>query len=169
MKALAQRFIEESSLELHDFLSAPIADKLRVGLSEHDVRDGLGPNRESRIPPHTAGIDDVLQKDKGGNGSSGWKLKGPPHKWRYAVLAPPRASGPVEVVSERVAQAPYRILRALQEELFPSPAFRAWITNVSQMLPLRYMAEARRFRPGLVRQIRPATGTTVSEFNRKLL
>ena len=40
-------------------------------------------------------------------------------------------------------------MRSLQNELFPSPAFRAWLEILSRLLPLRYAVEARRFRPGL--------------------
>jgi hypothetical protein len=37
----------------------------------------------------------------------------------------------------------------LQDELFSSPAFRAWLAIVLKLMPLRYSVEARRFRPGL--------------------
>jgi hypothetical protein len=37
----------------------------------------------------------------------------------------------------------------LQDELFASEAFRAWVSIVSDVLPLGYAVEARRFRPGL--------------------
>jgi prolyl 3-hydroxylase /prolyl 3,4-dihydroxylase len=40
-------------------------------------------------------------------------------------------------------------MRKLQDEFFPSEAFRAWLAVVSRLLPLGYAAEARRFRPGL--------------------
>jgi prolyl 3-hydroxylase /prolyl 3,4-dihydroxylase len=40
-------------------------------------------------------------------------------------------------------------VRSLQDELFTSTAFRAWLAKVSSVLPLSYSAEARRFRPGL--------------------
>ena len=40
-------------------------------------------------------------------------------------------------------------MRSLQDELFPGPAFRAWLAIVSRLLPLRDTVEARRFRPGL--------------------
>jgi len=138
--ALSQRFADESSLELHDLLCAPLADKLVACLRDRDNRDGLGPNRPQRIPPHTAGVET----------ESGWQLKGPPHKWRYAVLAAPSNVGSSDKNSERMAQSVNGVLHKLEAELFASSAFRAWLANITQMLPLRYAAEARRFRPGLV-------------------
>lgn len=134
---MASRFLAESSLELYDFLSRPIAEKLDVGLRELDDRDGLGKGRPSLIPPHDAGS------------GSGWLVKGPPHRWRYNVLEPPTLGGPSTAVSPRAAQPPYALIRSLQDELFPAPAFRAWLGAVSNLLPLRYAVEARRFCPGL--------------------
>ncbi|KAG6910130.1 hypothetical protein DXG01_012889 [Tephrocybe rancida] len=138
METLSSRFASESSLELHSFLSHPLADALQSRLREADTRDGLGIDRTGRIPAHTAGSQGA------------WRVLGPPHKWRYCVLNPPRPNAPVEVVSPRAAHTlPEEILRSLQNELFPSPAFRAWLAVVSRLLPLGYAAEARRFRPGL--------------------
>lgn len=137
INSLASRFMDELSLELHDFLSGPIADKLDAGLRDIDARDGLGKHRPTPIPPHTAGTD------------SGWRLKGPPHKWRYNVLEPTTPGGRSTAVSPRAAQPPYALIRSLQDELFPSPAFRAWLAAVSKLLILRYAVEARRFCPGL--------------------
>ena len=138
LKTLASRFVEESSLELHSFLSAPLADKLEKELADSDARDGFGPNREARIPPHDAGTDGA------------WQLHGPPHKWRYCVLKPQEDNGRFEAVFPVSAHAsPDEIISRLQNELFPSSAFRAWLANVSRLLPLRYFSEARRFRPGL--------------------
>ncbi|KII95283.1 hypothetical protein PLICRDRAFT_34124 [Plicaturopsis crispa FD-325 SS-3] len=138
MRALATRFIEESSLELHSFLCEPLASKLQTGLRENDFNDGLGPERGGRIPPHVAGT------------TGAWALKGPPHKWRYCTLAPHAEGAPVAAVTPRAAHtSPDEIVRSLQDELFPSAAFRAWVAGVSKLLPLRYSAEARRFRPGL--------------------
>ena len=137
MKALASRFLAESSLELYDFLSPPIAEKLDAGLRELDKRDGLGTNRPLPIPPHVAGS------------GSGWRIKGPPHKWRYNVLELPTGGGPSTAISPRAAQPPQALIRSLQDELFPSPPFRAWLAAVSSLIPLRYAVEARRFCPGL--------------------
>ena len=138
MNALAARFVEESSLELHSFLSAPLAHALEPRLRELDTKDALGPARPARIPPHTSGTHGA------------WRIKGPPHKWRYCVLQPHGEGGPRAAVTPRAAHASCdEIVRSLQDELFPSGAFRAWVAVVSRLLPLRYSVEARRFRPGL--------------------
>ncbi|RDB20118.1 Prolyl 3,4-dihydroxylase ofd1 [Hypsizygus marmoreus] len=138
METLSARFAEESSLELHSFLSNGLAESLQPRLRELDTKDGLGEDRAGRIPPHSAGTQ------------GSWSIKGPPHKWRHCVLNPPEAGAPAEAVSPRAAQASSdAILRSLQDELFPSPAFRAWLAILSRLLPLSYSAEARRFRPGL--------------------
>ncbi|KIK67585.1 hypothetical protein GYMLUDRAFT_36324 [Collybiopsis luxurians FD-317 M1] len=81
---------------------------------------------------------------------SAWTLKGPPHKWRYCTLLPPSPSAPAVSIAPISAHPnPSEILRKLQDELFPSQAFRAWLSIISHLLPLRHFVEARRFRPGL--------------------
>jgi hypothetical protein len=137
MQALAARFVEESSLELHSFLNNPLAEALQLRLRDLDTQDGLGENRAGCIPPHTSGT------------ANGWKIKGPPHKWRYCVLRPHLEGAPNEAVTPRYASSTDQIMRSLQEELFASPAFRAWLAVVSRLMPMRYAVEARRFRPGL--------------------
>ncbi|KAF4575257.1 hypothetical protein EYR40_005007 [Pleurotus pulmonarius] len=155
MNTLANRFVEESSLELHHFLAHDLATTLEPKLRELDDKDGLGASRGGRIPPHTAGTN--LQPPPPSTSASAspspaptssWQLNGPPHKWRYCTLR--QRDGPVEVVSPRAAlTSSDEIMRSLQDELFASPAFRAWLAIVSRLLPLRYSVEARRFRPGL--------------------
>ncbi|KAK7033572.1 putative component of NuA3 histone acetyltransferase complex [Paramarasmius palmivorus] len=164
MKALAGRFVDESSLELHSFLSNDLAQALDSRLRDLDIRDGLGPDREGRVPPHSAGVDLPTGTSNGVanlNGStvnvngtkrtaSAWTLKGPPHKWRYCTLLPPSPSAPATSITPLSAHpSPSEILRVLQDELFPSQAFRAWLAIVTRLLPLRHSVEARRFRPGL--------------------
>ena len=65
-------------------------------------------------------------------------ISGPPHKQRYCVLS---AEG--EEDDEAAS-----LLRDLQTKLFPSTAFRAWLALVTSLIPLGYIAQARRFRPG---------------------
>ncbi|KZT12591.1 nuclear protein [Laetiporus sulphureus 93-53] len=146
MKALASRFVEESSLELHELLCTPLASKLETGLRNEDAADGLGLERPHPIPPHTVGT------------AGAWTIKGPPHKWRYCTLGHER-NGAISRADPRWAQSsPDEIVRALQDELFPSPSFRRWLAIISRLLPLRYAVEARRFRPGLDYTL--ATGET---------
>ncbi|KAI0347151.1 nuclear protein [Trametopsis cervina] len=142
MQSLGKRFVDESSLELHSFLSEPLATKLAQGLVASDARDGLGPNRAKHIPAHTAGTN--LDESTPG---IPWTIKGPPHKWRYCTLG--SQPGDEAAVPLSAQTSPDAIIRTLQDELFPSSAFRAWLANVSSMLPLRWDAQARRFRPGL--------------------
>ncbi|KAG1806461.1 nuclear protein [Suillus plorans] len=128
MKALMARFVVESSIELHHFLSASLVSKLEPDLRRADEADGLdGETRQGRIPPHTAGV------------SGAWSARGPPHKWRYCTL---------QKTTEPLRESD-TILRQLQDEVFPSDAFRAWLSIMTKLVPLSYAVEARRFRPGL--------------------
>ncbi|KAG7447602.1 uncharacterized protein BT62DRAFT_966606 [Guyanagaster necrorhizus] len=165
MKALASRFVEESSLELHSFLKNDLAEALEPRLRDLDATDGLGPERMGRVPPHSSGVNLPASSNPtthmphgATNGqaplvaesNSAWTVKGPPHKWRYCTLLPPSPSAPVTSVTPLSAHpSPSEILRVLQDELFPSQALRAWMASVTKLLPLRHNVEARRFRPGL--------------------
>ncbi|KAF7352415.1 Nuclear protein [Mycena venus] len=121
MKALAARFVEESSLELHSFLSNDLASALEPRLRELDLNDGLGEDRAGRVPAHSSGT------------GGAWTNTG-----ASARAVVPRAAASCD-----------EIMRGLQDELFPAPAFRAWLAIVSRLLPTRHCVEARRFRPGL--------------------
>jgi len=147
MKALSLRFAEESSLELYYFLNNDLARALENRLRDLDAKDGLGPQRPSPIPPHTAGI---ALPDSSSN-QSNWKVRGPPHKWRYCILSPkpPNANFAVAVEPRAAQPSSDEIIRSLQDELFPSDAFRAWLAIVASLVPLGWSCEARRFRPGL--------------------
>ena len=141
MKALAVRFAEESSLELYYFLSNDLAQALENRLRDLDAKDGLGPDRPSPIPCHTAAMASPFN-------SSSWRLRGPPHKWRYCTLAS-RPANAIAVEPRAAQPSSDEILRSLQDELFPSDAFRAWLAIVASLVPLGWFCEARRFRPGL--------------------
>ncbi|EGO02360.1 hypothetical protein SERLA73DRAFT_159290 [Serpula lacrymans var. lacrymans S7.3] len=143
LTALAKRFVDESSLELHQFLAVP--STLEDALRATDKRDGLGLGRSGQVPSHEAGTGDK------------WDVKGPPHKWRYCTLRPtstspslppPLSSSPSHTTDPNTLD-PSAFLPALQSHLFPSPAFRAWLAVVTSMFPLAYSVQARRFRPGL--------------------
>ncbi|KAH7887435.1 nuclear protein [Phlebopus sp. FC_14] len=134
MKTLMARFDVESNLELHHFLSNAILMELEPSLLSTDTADKLdNAVRQGRLPPHSAGV------------SGSWTAKGPPHKWRYCTLGEQKG----EASSSGDVSPAERILRQLQDELFPSAAFRAWLSILTRLIPLSYSVEARRFRPGM--------------------
>jgi prolyl 3-hydroxylase /prolyl 3,4-dihydroxylase len=137
MSTLTKRFAGDSSLELHRFLIDTIAEKLQTGLAQRDEEDGLGVRRARKMPSHSSGIN------------SQWFAKGPPHKYRYCVLSEKRPSRRPDSPSYLSDDSPEWIMRQLQDVIFPSPAFRAWLASITSLLPLTHSVEARRFRPGL--------------------
>jgi hypothetical protein len=126
VRALAEKFASDSSIELHKFLKEDIAKRVAALLYEVDVADGLGWPRPSLIPSHTCG---TTSKD--------WSVKGPPHKHRYCILT----NDPQGEAS--------RLLQAIMTTIFCSRGFHEWLRLVTTLIPLTYSAEARRFRPGL--------------------
>ncbi|KAL5488259.1 NUA3_1 [Sanghuangporus weigelae] len=146
--SLSKKFVDQSSIELHKFLCPPLVAKLEAGLRARDKEDGLdGETRKGRVPLHSSGIRE--------NGP--WTLRGPPHKARYCSLVSSSAAGPSTQINETEAlttvysptSTPEQILSVLETSLFPHPAFRSWLALIAQLLPTRYSAQARRFRPGL--------------------
>lgn len=150
LRTLGTRFVEESSLELHNFLSSPLAEKLEAGLRARDVADKLEyESRGGRIPPHNAGVEDP---------DGEWVVQGPPHKARYCTLNLPSTSSSSssrDATKDALAaiaspdSTPSQIIKVLEQTLFPSPAFRAWLYIVAELIAEKYSVKARRFRPGL--------------------
>ncbi len=143
---LTARFVEESSLQLHHFLRKPIADRLLQALLQREKEDGIdGEIRKEAMTPHTAGAD-----------SKGWTLRGPPHKHRFCSLPTSISPQDREKAHEFLTSINLKddtsseeILQHLQDHLFPSAAFRAWLSVVARVIPLGHHVETRRFRPGL--------------------
>ncbi|EIW76255.1 hypothetical protein CONPUDRAFT_130769 [Coniophora puteana RWD-64-598 SS2] len=157
MKTLMAHFVEESSIEFNSFLNEDLVNRIETGVKARDKIDGLDDKtRNGTIPPHTAGT------------GGAWEVQGPPHKWRYCTL---RSRAAIDSANRNSASASENgngkgkakerdpeedqaeeaesILRALQDQLFPSQAFRAWLGAMTHLLPLRHSLAARRFRPGL--------------------
>jgi prolyl 3-hydroxylase /prolyl 3,4-dihydroxylase len=133
--ALASRFVDESSLDLHDFLDETISSRLESSLRHQDTKDGYtAGSRAVGTPSH----------QRGAGLEAGWKIVGPPHKRRYCLLYDFRLEDSIAAHYDS-----HNILRSIQDELFPSTAFRSWLAMVTSLLPLAHTVEARRFRPGL--------------------
>lgn len=141
---ICQSFIDESTLDLKNFLCEPLAARLDVALRARDKADGLdGESRSGKIPSHTAGAE----------GEHAWLIRGPPHKLRYCTL-------PQSIQAAENDQAAFTalssnqssgedVLGVLQNTLFPSSAFRSWLKIAARVITTGYSVEARRFRPGL--------------------
>ncbi|KAK9728976.1 putative component of NuA3 histone acetyltransferase complex [Basidiobolus ranarum] len=65
---------------------------------------------------------------------------GPAHKHRFLVID--------DTVSEDMEQTT-QLMAQLQNDLFPSAAFRRWLALVTQLIVKGYRGQARRLRPGL--------------------
>ena len=134
-------------MELHAFLRPELADVLEKGLRARDIKDSVtSVERGGKVLPHSTGLEE----------DGRWIVKGPPHKARYCVLKENSAPIVSANLSHDTLLKPNgtpasmeSLLASLQSILFPSPAFRTWITIVCALIPISYAVEARRFRPGL--------------------
>ncbi|KAG8744241.1 hypothetical protein FRC12_014852 [Ceratobasidium sp. 428] len=128
IETLAAKFLEESSLDLHRFLSDKLAAELETGIKALDDKANKAHRSGGTIiPNHDYGSDEP-----------GWELAGPPHKFRY-----------YRATDELGQQSTSGAIHRLRTELFPSPAFRSWLAAVTSLVPLAHTITARRFRPGL--------------------
>ncbi|ORX99789.1 hypothetical protein K493DRAFT_279369 [Basidiobolus meristosporus CBS 931.73] len=125
LQQVSEKFVEESSIQLVDFLNEEFATELLKHTLEADKQDGL---TLPKIPQH-------------GTGERGqWKAMGPAHKHRFMGID---SSLPED--DEPTA----KMMGQLQNSLFPSSAFRRWLALVTQLVVKGYRGQARRFRPGL--------------------
>ncbi|RKO91437.1 Oxoglutarate and iron-dependent oxygenase degradation C-term-domain-containing protein, partial [Blyttiomyces helicus] len=129
---VSERFLDESSIQLVDFLKKEVIQELAVATRAADTEDGL---LAHRMAPH-------------GTGERGlWRTEGPPHKHRFMTLSTPSPSAPPP---ESPSPDPTTtIFTSLHAKLFPSPAFRRWLAVVTRLCPLSRTGVVRRFRPGL--------------------
>lgn len=160
---LFEKFGDESHLLLSDFLRQDIAEAIEKVLRAKDEDDGFvwwknGDDRVGfdavRIQPHTTGTNRAQHPS---DEDKQWVLYGPPHRERFVTLASactpknaPRidlaAPSPIAPVPSSAAE----ILHILTHQLFPSAAFRHFIANVTQLIPVAARPiRVRRFRPGL--------------------
>ncbi|KAI8999276.1 Oxoglutarate and iron-dependent oxygenase degradation C-term-domain-containing protein [Gaertneriomyces semiglobifer] len=127
LQKVSGSFLDESSIQLVDFLNVDWVQRIKEATEANDERCGLV---EPKLPAH-------------GTGEAGaWKVAGPPHKYRYASLNVCEPANSSEDATET-------LFRSLVNELFASQAFRRWLSLITQLIPRTYRGIARRFRPGL--------------------
>ena len=128
LERLAGQFVEGSEVVMHNFLKPEIAKAIKAEVTKVDsedyapfVKDGF-----KLVPSHETGETEE------------WQLEGPASKHRYLGLN-----------SRATSSTRTPTIKSVLTELYPSPAFRAWLSVVSSLVVLAYRAEARRFRKGL--------------------
>ena len=119
IESIAEKFVEESHIQLHTFLKEDVASKVADRIRSQDEKDGMF---ATGIPPYTAGI--------GGP----WTMRGPTHKQRYLECG----DGGKE-----------DILWVLKEQLFDSEAFKKLLSCMAKVEIKSARTSMRRFRPGL--------------------
>ncbi|PWN30754.1 hypothetical protein BDZ90DRAFT_229751 [Jaminaea rosea] len=146
---LFEKFGDESHILLSDIFNSKVAAAMEKGLKALDDEAGFrwwqrGKGEEGIvIPSQDAGV------------SKDWELIGPPHRQRYVSLRAsqkprlPSAANPT-LPNTIPYEEPLELLDLLRTTVLPSPAFRHFLANISQLVPLAHRPfEARRFRPGL--------------------
>ncbi|KAJ1885505.1 putative component of NuA3 histone acetyltransferase complex, partial [Coemansia sp. IMI 209127] len=143
MRQVADRFSDDSHIQLAGFLNAQTASALLEWLRATDAHDKVGSaNGEAApIPPH-------------GTGERGrWHAFGPPVIRRFLRLDAPSPPLPEEANDSAQSPAAERqaseLLAALRDRLFASPEFARWLTRVTTLAVSGRRGMVRRFRPGL--------------------
>lgn len=155
---LFEQFGDDSHVLLSDVLRKEIAQPLEKALRSADAKDGFqwwasGKGEASAsIQSHGVGTNRATAPEAE---DEKWSIAGPPHKQRYAVLSEQATPAKAEEIASAQVPNPLpteasELLRLLSTVLFPSDAFRHFLANISQLVPLGGRpVEARRFRPGL--------------------
>lgn len=141
---ICENFVDESTLDLKNFLCEPLAARLDVAIRERDKSDNLdGTSRSGKIPAHKAGAE----------GENAWSIRGPPHKFRYCTLPQaiqkPKSDTDALTILSSPKSSVNEVLGVLQNTLLPSLAFRAWLKLAAKVITTSHFVQARRFRPGL--------------------
>ncbi|CAD6885725.1 unnamed protein product [Tilletia laevis] len=159
---LFERFGDDSHVLLSDVLKKDIADALDAALRSADAQDGFHWWLSSSSSGGEKGFEAVSMRPHQTGVDERWSITGPPHRRRYLSLdaatdasssqasGAPLSTNPSLPASGLPLQDPPALLSLLRTALLPSPAFRAFLANITQLVPLALRTtEARRFRPGL--------------------
>lgn len=141
IKMLSQYFLNESALEIRDFLNKNYASLVKKAIDRVDL------NANDEMPKTSKEVEE----------NTTWKLSGPPHKYRYMYLDG-RESYDDELTtdkdralfehvdsSSKATDADKKLVEVAR--LLRSPAFRVWLGLVSSFSPFAQRVLARRFRP----------------------
>ncbi|CAO3587770.1 unnamed protein product [Absidia cylindrospora] len=131
LSKISEQFLDESAVQCKDILNKEVYDRLKKATLEADEQDGFG---KDKMMAHGTG-------SQRGN----WECQGPPHKHRYMVVNKTKNKDPNG--AQMMDDDSSKILGDLKTK-FSGEAFRHWLAVVTQLLPIGYRGDARRFRPG---------------------
>ncbi|KAI8074261.1 Oxoglutarate and iron-dependent oxygenase degradation C-term-domain-containing protein, partial [Gilbertella persicaria] len=116
---MSDKFLEESAIQCKEILNEKTLAQLIKATTDMDQKDTL--TGQDGIAPHGTGV------------GHGWRVEGPPHRSRFMVYQKEGEEDP--------------IFDYLQRQ-FESESFRLWLATLTQLLPVGYRGQVRRFRPG---------------------
>ncbi|KAI7901118.1 Oxoglutarate and iron-dependent oxygenase degradation C-term-domain-containing protein [Cokeromyces recurvatus] len=119
---ISERFLDESAVQCKQILNESTLAKLIAVTTKMDQEDELSERREHKIAAHGTGVREGQ-----------WSIQGPPHRKRYMINKSTNTNEDIF---------------AYLKERFESESFRLWLSAVTQILPVGYRGQARRFRPG---------------------
>jgi len=135
MAQIREEFIENSAVQLADFLAAETGKVIAGHTCAADSAQGIG----SKAPKgYDVGVGD------------GWSEVGPPHKGKYMQYSHSHghAHGKKKAKATSAEQAG-ETLSAQKEHVFQSEAFARYLTAVTTLKPVSHSSSVRRFRAGL--------------------
>ncbi|KAJ2723571.1 putative component of NuA3 histone acetyltransferase complex [Coemansia sp. Benny D115] len=151
IELVAERFAEDSHIQLAALLNQQVASELNKALLEADRRDGMN---GTAIPPHGAGE------------FGRWRAVGSPVTRRYLRLDAPTGNDDTNVESSMIDQtqddAAASLLGDIRDELFGSGAFARWLSVITTLAFSGSRGMVRRFRSGLDYTLGTPDGTTGS-------
>ena len=137
VRQIASKFVEESHVQLYNFLRKEYAESLLAALRAADEADGMAC---ARIPDHERGV------------GVGWGVRGPTHKQRFLQYDPMTLSkaGVAQGAKEsdgHLERAGEKLL-ALQKCIASQP-FQQLLASFAKVVLTSSRSSIRRFRPGL--------------------
>ncbi|KAI8807187.1 Oxoglutarate and iron-dependent oxygenase degradation C-term-domain-containing protein [Cladochytrium replicatum] len=143
LEAVAERFVDESCVQLYGFLNSKWSEQIERATYESDRLDGYI-SGEAALK-HGVGV------------FGPWRAVSSPVKHRFLTL--PTANPLVPSTSadkigqQSVDDGPHtdaaRALEQIQTHLFESEPFRRYLSLLTNLVPLASRGQSRRFRPGL--------------------
>lgn len=122
IEQISEKFLEESAVQLKEFLNEETYNRIKAATIEADEKDGF---TKTAIPPHGMGV------------RGDWFVQGSPVSQRFLKLND-------DSKSDETTSA---LFRELRDNMKGEP-FRHWLAFLSQCLPTGFRGMARRFRPG---------------------